>query len=74
MYPPGIPLLIAGEEVTAGHLLSIMRIREGGLGSGTSITGASDDSLSTLRIIRFEPTSDTQLDDEIFAVSIVCDG
>ena len=60
-YPPGIPVVIRGERLTAGHLKALtalqldlqvdMKGRESGLGSGCTVTGCSDRSLQTVRVI-----------------------
>lgn len=43
MYPPGIPLLIEGECVTAAHVQALEALqKQDALGSGTTITGLSD--------------------------------
>jgi arginine/lysine/ornithine decarboxylase len=46
-YPPGIPLLCIGEEITREVVEMLQRI----LRSGGIINGASDESLETLRVI-----------------------
>lgn len=60
-YPPGIPVVIRGERLTAGHVKALTALqagleedvkgRESGLGSGCTVTGCSDRSLQTVRVI-----------------------
>lgn len=47
-YPPGIPLLCIGEEITA----EVVEILQCVLQAGGIINGASDDSLETIRVIK----------------------
>ena len=46
-YPPGIPLLFPGEVVGAAALRELQRLRD----AGCSISGPSDVSLETLRVL-----------------------
>lgn len=46
-YPPGIPLLCIGEEIT----LEVVEMLQCILRSGGIINGASDDSLETIRVV-----------------------
>ncbi|MFC5178950.1 aminotransferase class I/II-fold pyridoxal phosphate-dependent enzyme [Nocardioides taihuensis] len=47
-YPPGIPVLAPGEEVTAGTLAALEHARA----AGTRIAYAADPELTTLRVVR----------------------
>jgi lysine decarboxylase len=47
-YPPGIPVLAPGEEVTAGTLAALEHARA----AGTRIAYAADPEVTTLRVIR----------------------
>ena len=47
-YPPGIPLICIGEEITAEVVEMLQCI----LRSGGMINGASDDSLETIRVVK----------------------
>lgn len=47
-YPPGVPLVCPGELLTS----EVIHILRNVLQSGGKITGASDESLNTIRIIR----------------------
>jgi lysine decarboxylase len=47
-YPPGIPVLAPGEEVTAGVVDALHQAR----GAGVRIAYAADPSLATLRVVR----------------------
>ena len=46
LYPPGIPLIMPGEKISA-RVIELLACRTGG-----HVTGASDSSLSTLKVIR----------------------
>lgn len=46
-YPPGIPLIMAGEVITKEAIASLRRI----ILSGGTITGASDTTLATMKVI-----------------------
>lgn len=46
-YPPGIPLLLPGERITADAIATLRQIQ----GSGGIITGCQDPSLSTLQVL-----------------------
>jgi arginine decarboxylase len=46
-YPPGIPLLLPGEVITAAAIAQIQAIRQ----AGGVLTGASDATLATLRVV-----------------------
>lgn len=50
-YPPGIPLLYAGERITAFSVAYLVRLRE----AGARFQGASDPSLETLRVQKESP-------------------
>lgn len=47
-YPPGIPVLMPGERITSEAIEYLQKAIE----SGANITGASDSSLKTLKILR----------------------
>jgi lysine decarboxylase len=47
-YPPGIPILAPGEEVTEAALDALFRARA----AGVRIAYAADPTLSTLRVVR----------------------
>jgi arginine/lysine/ornithine decarboxylase len=47
-YPPGIPVLWPGEEITAAAINLLQAVRQ----RGGMVTGCADASLSTLRVIR----------------------
>jgi arginine/lysine/ornithine decarboxylase len=47
-YPPGIPLLCIGEEIT----LEVVEMLQYILRSGGIINGASDDTLDTIRVVK----------------------
>lgn len=47
-YPPGIPTLIAGEEITSAAIVHLTTVYQ----QGGYVTGASDPSLATLKVIR----------------------
>ena len=49
-YPPGVPAVCPGERLT----LQIVRLLQGVLRSGGKITGASDESLATILVVRRE--------------------
>lgn len=46
-YPPGVPLAYPGEVLTEGALHQLRQV----LRSGGTVTGCSDGSLETLRVI-----------------------
>jgi arginine decarboxylase len=46
-YPPGIPLLLPGEVITVAAIAQIQAIRQ----AGGVLTGASDATLATLRVV-----------------------
>ncbi|MGC1248767.1 MAG: DegT/DnrJ/EryC1/StrS family aminotransferase, partial [Spirulinaceae cyanobacterium] len=46
-YPPGIPILMPGEKISASALNFLQKI----LAAGGSITGCSDTSLKTIRVV-----------------------
>ena len=46
LYPPGIPLIMPGEKISA-RVIELIQTQSGG-----HVTGASDSSLSTLKVIR----------------------
>ncbi len=50
-YPPGIPLLLPGEPITADILSKLNHI----LQSGGTITGLSDPTFQTLRVLTLRP-------------------
>ena len=47
-YPPGIPLLVPGERITAAAIAQLQQI----LAAGGVISGCADPSLTTLRIVQ----------------------
>jgi hypothetical protein len=47
MYPPGIPLLVPGEIITAGLIRRILTLKE----KGYTLTGTEDHTLRTIRVI-----------------------
>ncbi|MFH7242148.1 MAG: aminotransferase class I/II-fold pyridoxal phosphate-dependent enzyme [Spirulina sp.] len=47
-YPPGIPTLFAGEEITPAAIAHLTTVYQ----QGGYVTGASDPSLATLKVIR----------------------
>ena len=47
-YPPGVPLVCPGELLT----LEIVHLMQSVLQRGGKVTGASDESLTTIRVIR----------------------
>lgn len=47
-YPPGIPMLIPGEEISAECIDYLHAV----LAAGGSVSGAQDDSLSELRVVK----------------------
>ncbi|HEY9880227.1 MAG TPA: arginine decarboxylase, partial [Leptolyngbyaceae cyanobacterium] len=49
-YPPGIPLLLPGERITAAALAALQQIHQ----AGGQITGCADPSLTTLTVLRDE--------------------
>ena len=65
-YPPGIPVLIRGEEITEEHLQLLCRLSYGSeddadvtvdvkkfaLGSGCTVTGWSDPSKNTIKVYK----------------------
>ena len=46
-YPPGIPLLTPGEEITAGHVITIQQLHE----MGAYFQSPSDSAMKTLYVI-----------------------
>jgi arginine/lysine/ornithine decarboxylase len=46
-YPPGIPLLLPGEVITEAAIVTLQQIQA----AGGSLTGSSDPTLQTLRIV-----------------------
>lgn len=46
-YPPGIPVLLPGEVITQGSINNLRAVLE----AGGSVSGARDDTLSTIRVI-----------------------
>jgi arginine decarboxylase len=48
-YPPGIPILLPGEVITA----DVLAFLKGVLDAGGSVTGCSDPTLGRLRVLRF---------------------
>ena len=46
-YPPGVPLLVPGQRVHAGHI-EFLRT---GLAAGMVVKGVSDASLEELRVV-----------------------
>jgi len=48
-YPPGIPVLLAGERVSEAAIAYLLQVRA--LGSHISIDGCSDPTLATLRVL-----------------------
>ena len=49
-YPPGVPVVCPGERLTP----EIIRLMRSVLRGGGKITGASDESLATIRVVRRE--------------------
>lgn len=49
-YPPGVPVLFAGERITQECIDTLRRV----LDAGGSVSGASDESLSTVRVVADE--------------------
>lgn len=49
-YPPGIPLLYAGETITEANALRMRRLRE----LGAKWQGVADESMLTIRVLRLE--------------------
>lgn len=47
-YPPGIPVLLPGERITKGAIASLKAV----LAAGGFISGCSDSSLNTLKVLR----------------------
>ncbi|HEY9879031.1 MAG TPA: aminotransferase class I/II-fold pyridoxal phosphate-dependent enzyme [Leptolyngbyaceae cyanobacterium] len=47
-YPPGIPLLLPGEQITAAALTTLQQIHQ----AGGQITGCADPTLATLVVLR----------------------
>ncbi len=47
-YPPGIPILMPGEKITSQAIAYLVKA----IASGAKITGCSDSSLKTLKILR----------------------
>ena len=50
-YPPGIPLILPGEVITAGAIAQLQALHQ----AGGVITGASDPTLATLRVVAPAP-------------------
>lgn len=46
-YPPGVPVALPGEALTAETLATLQAV----LAAGGKVTGAADDTLRTLRVI-----------------------
>lgn len=46
-YPPGIPVVVAGEVITAEALAHVQRVQQ----QGGNVTGASDRTLASLKIL-----------------------
>jgi len=46
-YPPGIPVVVAGEEITAEALALVQQVRQ----QGGEVTGARDSTLGSLKIL-----------------------
>lgn len=55
-YPPGIPLVYAGERMTESAVAHLIRLRD----AGARFQGASDVSLKTLRVQTGPPTASSQ--------------
>ncbi|MNW71073.1 hypothetical protein D3C74_507030 [compost metagenome] len=49
-YPPGIPLLYAGEMITEAIALRMIRLRE----LGAKWQGVADESMLTIRVFRLQ--------------------
>lgn len=49
-YPPGVPLLVPGERITAWHVAELIRWR------GSAVQGAADPALRTVRVAKAERT------------------
>jgi len=49
-YPPGIPTLVAGEEITAAAIAYLAAVKQ----QGGCVTGCSDPSLTTLKVLNLE--------------------
>ncbi len=49
-YPPGIPILMPGEEVTISAIEYLQRV----IASGGMVTGLSDSTLQTLKVVRIQ--------------------
>lgn len=47
-YPPGIPILVPGEEITAAVVKYLQRVKQ----AGGSMNGCSDESLETIQVVR----------------------
>ncbi len=47
-YPPGIPLLLPGEPITAGAIAQLQRIQA----AGGTLTGCQDPTLQTIQVIK----------------------
>ena len=54
-YPPGIPVLMPGEEVTEASVAALQRARA----AGARIAYAADPELHTLQVVSSEPDRDT---------------
>ena len=52
-YPPGVPLLVPGEQITAATLTALDRARA----AGNRIAYATDPALSVFRVVRSAPDS-----------------
>lgn len=46
-YPPGVPVALPGEALTAGSLATLQAV----LAAGGKVTGAADETLGMLRVI-----------------------
>ena len=46
-YPPGVPVLIPGEEVTLEAVQQLLHAKQ----QGGTVSGASDSSLNTLLVV-----------------------
>jgi lysine decarboxylase len=52
-YPPGVPVLVPGEIVTAGALAALHRLRD----AGTRIAYAADPRLDTIQVVNVSPAA-----------------
>lgn len=50
-YPPGIPTLVPGEEITPGLLASLQQLQKWVTVAGISLSGCADLSLQTLQVV-----------------------